>query len=75
MFKANKKIFLEMYLSNKRVEVSVYVEPDRIYIWDDWDDSTQKVEFGYVVSPKTMSKYLKYVKNLEKTCPLLAELV
>lgn len=75
MIKADQKVFLEMYLSQKTVEVSKYVEQDKVYIWDDWDNLTQQVEFGYVVGCKTMSDYLNYVKDLEKNCPLLVELL
>lgn len=68
--RASENLFLKIYLSNRKLEATPYIIEDMIYVWYD----TQEVDIRYLMSPKTLSEYQKFVEKLEKETPLLAEL-
>jgi hypothetical protein len=74
MLKISDQAFMSIYLSNRDVISEPYCLEDLALLWDRNLFCTETEDFVYIVHPKTYSDYCKFVKRLEKECPLLAEL-
>lgn len=70
MMRATESLFLKIYFSNKKIEVTPYLMEDMIYVWYD----SEEVDLRYLMSPKTLSEYQDFIEKLEKETPLLIEL-
>lgn len=70
MMRVSESLFLKIYFSNKKIEVTPYLIESMVYVWYD----TQEVDLRYLMSPKTLSEYQSFIDKLEKETPLLAEL-
>ena len=74
MLKISDQAFMSIYLSNRDVISEPYCLEDLALLWDRNLFCTETEDFVYIVHPKTYNDYCKFVKRLEKECPLLAEL-
>lgn len=74
MLKISEGAFINMYFSNREVISEPYCMEDLALLWDRNLFCTETEDFVYIVHPKTYNDYQKFVKKLEKDCPLLAEL-
>jgi hypothetical protein len=70
MMRATENLFLKIYFSNKKIEVTPYLMESMVY---DWFDSAE-VDLRYLMNPKTLSEYQDFIDKLEKETPLLVEL-
>lgn len=68
--RASENLFLKIYFSNKKVEMTPYLIESMVYVWFD----SEEVDLKYLMSPKTLSEYEVFINKLEKETPLLAEL-
>ena len=75
MYKASEKIFFKMLLSGRVVETHIYCEDDFVYNWESYNIHTDKLEYYYLISPRTRLNYEKFVEWVGKEYPLLMELV
>lgn len=70
MMRATESLFLKVYFSNKKIEVTPYLMESMIYVWYD----SEEVDLRYLMNTKTLGEYQDFVKKLEKETPLLIEL-
>ena len=74
MIKFDKNIFLTIYFSGRRVEVTPLVPCDVAYLWNNSVFDGTEDDYVYLISPETKHNYLKFIENMKKEAPLLLEL-
>lgn len=68
--RVSEKLFLKIYFSNKKVEITPYLIESMVYVWFDMDEA----DINYLMCPKTYHEYRMFIVKVEKEAPLLAEL-
>lgn len=75
MYKVSNDLFLKIFLTQRRIEVSTYCDDDVVYRWEFFDQSAGDIVEYYLMSPRIIEKYRDFKQDLENNCPLLKELV
>ena len=74
MIKLTEENMKLIYLSNTDIMSGLYIPDHVAYLWENSILPYGNNEYVYLVSPKSMDEYNKFVKNFEKEYPLLVEL-